>query len=67
MGSDDAFYNTGGVFSATNLPMFSYLIFDDKINNNNNREALMKFVPDWVKADRYDIEARTNLQTVSKD
>jgi uncharacterized protein (TIGR03435 family) len=66
IGSDDAYYDTGGVFSATNLPLISYLIFAYKITNNN-RQALLDSVPDWVKADHYNVEARTDLRNVSKD
>lgn len=66
IGSDDAYYDTGGVFSATNLPLTSYLIFAFKITNNN-RQALLDSVPDWVKTDHYNIEARTDLRNVSKD
>jgi uncharacterized protein (TIGR03435 family) len=66
IGSDDAYYDTGGVFSATNLPLTSYLIFAFKITNNN-RQALLDSVPDWAKTDHYNIEARTDLTNVSKD
>jgi uncharacterized protein (TIGR03435 family) len=66
IGSDDAYYDTGGVFSATNLPLTSYLIFAFKITNNN-RQALLDSVPDWVKTDHYNIEARTELANASKD
>jgi len=65
-GSDDAYYNTGGVFSATNLPLSSYLIFAFRITNNN-RQALLDSLPDWVKTDHYNIEARTDLKDVTKD
>jgi uncharacterized protein (TIGR03435 family) len=66
IGSDDAYYNSGGVFSATNLPLTSYLIFAFKITNNN-RQALLDSVPDWAKTDHYNIEARTDLTNASKD
>jgi uncharacterized protein (TIGR03435 family) len=66
IGSDDAYYDTGGVFSAINLPLSSYLIFAFKITNNN-RQALMDSVPEWVRTNHYNIEARTDLKTVTKD
>ena len=47
IGSDNAFYDTGGVFSATNLPLISYLIFAYKITNNN-RQTLVESSPAWV-------------------
>ena len=66
IGSDDAYYDTGGVFSATNLPLISFLIFAFKITNNN-RQVLLDSVPDWVSTDHYNIEARTDLRYASKD
>lgn len=66
IGSDDAFYNTGGVFSATNLPLLSFLIFAYRINTNN-RQALVDSLPEWVKNEHYNIEARTELKDVTKD
>jgi uncharacterized protein (TIGR03435 family) len=66
IGSDDAYYDTGGVFSAVNLPLISYLLFAYK-TTNNNRQALVDSVPEWVKTDYYNIEARTDLRNVSKD
>ena len=59
IGSDDSYYPTGGVFSATNLPLISYIIFAYKITTNN-RDALIASVPDWVLNDGYNIEARTD-------
>jgi uncharacterized protein (TIGR03435 family) len=66
IGSDDAFYETHGVFSATNLPLISYIIFAYAITNNN-RQELINSVPSWVNTDRYNIEARTDRRRVTKD
>jgi uncharacterized protein (TIGR03435 family) len=66
IGSDDAYYDTNGVFSATNLPLISYLIFAYKITTNN-RQALLDSAPEWVKSEHYNIEARTDRKNVSKD
>ena len=66
IGSDDSYYPTGGVFSATNLPLISYIIFAYKITTNN-RDALIASVPDWVLNDGYNIEARTEVKNVTKD
>jgi uncharacterized protein (TIGR03435 family) len=66
IGSDDSYYPTGGEFSATNLPLISYIIFAYKITNNN-RDALIASVPDWVLNDSYNIEARTDKPDVTKD
>ena len=66
IGSDDAFYDTGGVFLARNLPLVSYLIFAYKINTNN-RQALLNTLPEWAKSEHFNIEARTDLTSVSKD
>jgi uncharacterized protein (TIGR03435 family) len=66
IGSDDSYYPTGGEFSATNLPLISYIIFAYRITTNN-RDALIASVPDWVLNDGYNIEARTEMQGVTKD
>jgi uncharacterized protein (TIGR03435 family) len=66
IGSDDSFTQTGGIFSATNLPVISYLIFAYKITTSN-RDALIASVPDWVETDSFDIEARTDNHDVTKD
>jgi uncharacterized protein (TIGR03435 family) len=65
IGSDDS-YSPTGEFSATNLPLISYIIFAYKITTNN-RDALIASVPDWVLNDGYNIEARTEMQDVTKD
>lgn len=66
IGSDDSYAPTGGEFSATNLPLISYIIFAYKITTNN-RDALIASVPDWVLNDGYNIEARTDIEDVTKD
>jgi uncharacterized protein (TIGR03435 family) len=65
IGSDDS-YAPGGIFSATNLPLISYIIFAYKITTNN-RAALLASVPDWVSTDGFNIEARTDNHEVTKD
>jgi uncharacterized protein (TIGR03435 family) len=66
IGSDDSYSATGGEFSATNLPLISYIIFAYKITTNN-RDALVASVPDWVMNDGFNIEARTDVKGVTKD
>jgi uncharacterized protein (TIGR03435 family) len=65
IGSDDS-YAPGGVFSAANLPLISYIIFAYKITTNN-RAALLSSVPDWVSTDGFNVEARTDNHEVTKD
>lgn len=65
LGSDNSYVPTGE-FSATNLPLISYIIFAYKITTNN-RDALIASVPAWVLDDGYNIEARTDMEGVTKD
>jgi uncharacterized protein (TIGR03435 family) len=66
IGSDDSYYQTGGEFSATNLPLDSYIIFAYKITNNN-RDALIASLPGWALNDGFNIQARTDVKDVTKD
>jgi len=66
IGSDDSYASTGGVFSAVNLPLISYIIFAYKITTNN-RAALLASVPDWVNSEGFNIEARTDNHQVTKN
>ena len=44
----------------------SYIIFAYKVTTNNRR-ALIESAPEWVNTEHYNIEARTELQDVTKD
>ncbi len=48
------------------IPLISFLFFAYKIDTNN-RQVLIDSLPDWAKAEQYDIEARTDSQGVTKE
>lgn len=57
LGPQDAFTPTGGLFRATNFPLFQYAIFAYKLTPNQVQSVLSQ-LPKWAKTDRYDVEAR---------
>ncbi len=65
IGKDDALAPTGSLFSAKNLPLMRYITFAYKLSGTQELalrfdyyEGLKLHVPEWVKDDRFDIEAR---------
>ncbi|MGB6826395.1 MAG: TIGR03435 family protein [Terracidiphilus sp.] len=73
IGKDDALAPTGSLFSAKNLPLMRYIVFAYKLSGTQELalrfdyyEGLKLHVPEWVKDDRFDIEARAPGQ-VTKD
>ncbi len=58
-GSQNLFTPTGGLYSATNLPLYIYIKFAYKVTPNQEH-VLIREVPKWVLSDRYDIEARAS-------
>lgn len=57
LGPGDVFAPNGGYFSATNLPLVTYLFFAYKIMGNQSKYVLPQ-LPGWVTTDRFDIQAR---------
>lgn len=57
LGPGDVFNPNGGYFSATNLPLVTYLFFAYKIMGNQARYVLPQ-LPGWASTDRFDIQAR---------
>jgi len=57
MGPGDYYSPTGGLFTATNLPVYNYIVFAYKATANQTLN-LRAQVPKWVLSDRYDIQAR---------
>lgn len=54
------FYNAnGGLFSATNWPLVTYIFFAYKLQGNQGL-ALVSQLPSWVMNDRFDIQARAS-------
>jgi uncharacterized protein (TIGR03435 family) len=66
MGPGDVYAATGGVFSATNVPLILYITFAYKITNNEAL-AMQKVLPEWVSQERYDIQARSEKKDPTKD
>ncbi len=65
LGPGDVYEPVGGLFHATNLPAIVYINFAYKVSANQG-EALMKQLPEWVRTDRFDIEAHAE-GTPTKD
>lgn len=63
----NVYYPTGGVFSATNQSLVAYLIFAYKVNVSEFRGGLMRCLPKWAIADKFDIIARAESQRPTKD
>src|SRR5580704_13057466 len=57
LGPQDLFSPTGGLLSATNWPLFQYLIFAYKLTPNQVRDVQSQ-QPKWASSDRFDIQAR---------
>ena len=57
MGPGDYYAPTGGLFSATDMPLFSYITFAYKATGNQ-AQILRAQVPKWVLSERFDIQAR---------
>jgi uncharacterized protein (TIGR03435 family) len=59
LGPQDMFSPTGGLLSATNFPLFQYMIFAYKLTPNQVQD-LQPQLPKWANNDRYDIQARAS-------
>ncbi len=57
LGPGDVYVPNGGLFSARGVPLVTYLFFAYKIIGNQG-QYLLPQLPEWVKTDRYDIQAR---------
>src|SRR5262245_5416567 len=57
LGPGDVYVRNGGRLSATGFPLATYLAFAYKLIGNQ-AQTLEKQLPEWAKADRYNIEAR---------
>jgi uncharacterized protein (TIGR03435 family) len=56
IGPGDAMRQVGGLFSVKNMPLINIVNFAYKLTGNV--EYLMPGLPDWVRSERFDIEAR---------
>ena len=66
MGPEATFRNTGGVFSATNMPLNSFISFAYKVTTSQ-RAAFRASLPDWALTEGFNIQARTDKPNVTKD
>ncbi len=57
LGPGDVYVRNGGYFSATNLPLVTYIVFAYKIMGNM-AQYLIPQLPDWTKTEKFDIQAR---------
>ena len=63
----DVYSPTGGVFLATNQSLVALLIFAYKINISEFRGGLIRRLPGWATADKFDINARAESTEPTKD
>jgi uncharacterized protein (TIGR03435 family) len=63
----DVYSPTGGVFLTTNQPLVTLLIFAYKINISEFRGGLIRRLPGWATADKFDINARAESSKPTKD
>jgi bla regulator protein BlaR1 len=59
LGPGDIYAPTGGVFSASNVPLISYIYFAYDLSGAQF-QLLLPHLPNWVIRDRFDIHARTS-------
>jgi uncharacterized protein (TIGR03435 family) len=59
LNSGDFYTANGGLFSATNFPLVSYIFFAYKLQGNQGL-PLVRQLPDWATTDRFDIQARAD-------
>ena len=57
LGPQDMFSPTGGLLSATNWPLFQYMIFAYKLTPNQLQDVQSQ-LPKWASTQRFDIQAR---------
>jgi uncharacterized protein (TIGR03435 family) len=59
LGPGDVYIQNGGLFSATALPLSTYIVFAYRIIGNQ-AQYLLPQLPDWAKNEKYDIQARAS-------
>jgi uncharacterized protein (TIGR03435 family) len=57
LNSGDFYIANGGLFSATNFPLITYIFFAYKLQGNQG-QALVSQLAGWVMTDHFDIQAR---------
>jgi uncharacterized protein (TIGR03435 family) len=59
LGPGEVYVPNGGLFSATNFPLATYIFFAYRIKGNQ-AQYLLPQLPDWVRIERFDIQARAD-------
>lgn len=62
----NAYPPNGGVFTATNWPLATYITFAYKLSDQQ-MYVMSRSLPDWVFSDRFDIEAKSDNHDPTKD
>jgi uncharacterized protein (TIGR03435 family) len=62
----DTYAPSGGLFSATNYPLFSYIAFAYKLSGSQFKD-LLDHLPKWAATDRFDIQAKSARPNPTKD
>jgi uncharacterized protein (TIGR03435 family) len=57
LGPGSVFTPTGGLFSATNYPLATYIAFAYRVQGNQE-QSLRSQLPDWALTEHFDIQAR---------
>jgi uncharacterized protein (TIGR03435 family) len=60
------YFPNGGVFSATNQSLFTYILFAYKVKLNEAWDQ-WKQLPQWARTDSFDIQAKTEEHNPTKD
>lgn len=66
LGPGNMYAQTGGVFSASDQTLITYIAFAYKLTISQ-AETVRQHLPEWVMWDRFDIEARTEIPDPTKD
>jgi len=64
--SRNAYPPNGGVFSARNWSLLTYIAFAYKLSGQQV-DVMVKSLPDWVYSDRFDIEGKSENNSPTKD
>lgn len=63
----NAYNSTGGVFSTTNQSLIALIIFAYKVNVSEFRGGLIRRLPSWARTDKFDIDARAESESPTKN
>ncbi|QEE30285.1 TIGR03435 family protein [Terriglobus albidus] len=66
LGPGNVYSPTGGLFLGKNIPLLSYIAFAYRMTDGQ-LTSFRAMAPEWVRNDRFDIQARTDKNDVTKD